>query len=68
MGELEKTTSAGERRRGSLVSNELVATGLSSEDDAAVLGMRRMFNIPRPWTKEPQPSLDTSRNCDVTSP
>jgi hypothetical protein len=45
MGEFEKRDSAGEHRRGSLASNELVAAGLSSEDDAAVLGMNKVLKL-----------------------
>lgn len=45
MGEFEKSNGAVERRRGSLASNELVAAGLSSEDDAAVLGMNKSSSL-----------------------
>ena len=69
----DKTSSEGrpEVRRSSVISNELVQAGLSSEDDAAVLGMARLDSdtvmLGIELTSQSQPNSATSKNCAATS-
>jgi len=72
MSSTEKTEKAAEGRRGSIADNELVAAGLSSHDDAEVLGRGIHSDIltQRPLRKLTisQPSLDISKNYVAISP